>query len=312
MAVSANISRTRLDPAAPVVLVGQARSGSSLAALILNRFAGGFVVNDAYAAQMAEDLPDLDDFRAAALERIEARGWAGEDQAPIHRSARLSGTQRAAAAAARGRDWAELWGAMLHGAAEAGGCALWGWNTPPDHARAEEILAAFPRARFVFVMRDPWAVLRSYRNLPAHWGEERARYHPALQARAWAGAMRACRRLMARLPAQVHLLRYEDLLADPQETLSELAAFLGVPAFEAAPSALPSNASSPGGPLSWAEIAVARLALGAEAGAFPAPRAGSLGLGRLLRLTFRAGGYYGGRALRSRDMRGRILRMARA
>ncbi len=311
MAVSANTSRTRLDPAAPVVLVGQARSGSSLAVLILNRFAGGFVVNDAYAAQMADDLPDLEAFREAALARIEARGWTGTAPAPIHRSARLSAAQRAAAGAACGLDWAELWGAMLHGAAEAGGCALWGWNTPPDHARAEEILGAFPRARFVFAMRDPWAVLRSYRDLPAHWGEERARYHPALQARAWAGAMRAHRRLAARLPGQVHLMRHEDLVAAPRETLAALAGFLGVPAFEADPGALPSNPSARGGRLSWAEVAAARIAMGAEGAVFPAPKPQGFGLGRLARLTLRAGGYYGGLALRSRDMRGRILRMAR-
>ena len=56
MAGSPNTSRTEaaaLDPAAPVVLVGQARSGSTLAAYLLNVAAGGLVVNDAYALPRA-------------------------------------------------------------------------------------------------------------------------------------------------------------------------------------------------------------------------------------------------------------------
>ena len=52
MAASAAISTAEPDPLGPVVLVGQARSGSSLATLLVNR-AGGFAINDAYAAQAA-------------------------------------------------------------------------------------------------------------------------------------------------------------------------------------------------------------------------------------------------------------------
>src|SRR6056297_813521 len=55
MGGSPNISRIELDPSAPVVVVGQARSGSTLATWLLNH-GGGLVVNDAYAAQIAEGL----------------------------------------------------------------------------------------------------------------------------------------------------------------------------------------------------------------------------------------------------------------
>lgn len=211
MAASAVISTAEPDPLGPVVLVGQARSGSSLATLLVNR-AGGFAINDAYAAQAAEALglpaagrpaqaARLGRFREAMLARLEARS-VPEAEGPIHRSARLTPRMGAAAAeasayaAARpGADWASVWGAMLHAAAAAGGAPVWGWNTPPDYTRAAEILGAFPRARFVFVHRGLWAVLRSYKGLPAHWGRERARFHPALQARAWAAAARAEARL---------------------------------------------------------------------------------------------------------------------
>ncbi|MGM0586423.1 MAG: sulfotransferase family protein, partial [Pseudomonadota bacterium] len=274
------------DPLAPVVVTGMARSGSSLVCLILNRAGPGLVINDAYAAQMAEalgapgplgggDLAALPAFRAAARARIEARGWDGPGPAPIHRSARLDGAMRAAADAADGGDWARLWGAMLHSAACEGGRPLWGWNSAPDHLRADDILAAFPCARFLFVMRDPWAMLRSYAALPPGWGRERGRYHPFLQARAWAAAMRSHDRLVAARPGQIHLLPYEALRARPRETLAELARFLGLPRLEADPAALPANPSASEARLTRAEIAAARLGLGREAaraGPPPAPQ----------------------------------------
>ena len=321
----------RLDPAAPVVLVGQARSGSSLATLLLNRFAGGFVINDAYAAQTAEALglggprdparpgADVAGFAAAMLARIEARGWTGGEP-PIHRSAPLTPAMRAAArtagaaAAVPGADWTAVWGPMLRAAAEAGDRAFWGWNTPPDHTRADEILAAFPRARLVFVHRGLWPVLRSYKGLPAHWGRERARYHPLLQARSWDAARRSEARLAAARPAQVHRLDYDALLARPGPTLAALARFLGAPPFAADPALLPGNGSDPRAALSRAEVLAARLALSregaAEAGPPPAPAPG--GVWALAARSWDAGAFYAAEALRSRDMRGRMRRMWRA
>lgn len=323
MGGSPNISRTELDASAPVVVVGQARSGSTLATWLLNH-GGGLVVNDAYVAQIAEGMgapgpfgggraAALPGFRAAALARLRLRSVEGGEP-PIHRPTVTSPAMRRAAEAAEGEDWARLWGAMLHGAAEAGGRAFWGWNTPPDWTRAEEILAAFPRARFVFVSRGLWAVLRSYKALPEHWGRERARWHPALQARAWAAVARGEARLRAAAPGRVHRLDYEALTAAPEATLAAVARFLGVEPFSADPAALERNASGPGARLSRAEIWAARAALGpaGRASAGPAPAPEGLGLGALATATGRAGAFYLGAAWRSPDMRGRLWRMARA
>lgn len=316
MGASANTSR--IDRA-PVVVVGQARSGSSLLTLMLN-LAGGFVVNDAYALQAADEL-GLTGARpapgAAARYREACHGilrarTVSEGPPPIHRSAVASGSALRAAAAVEGEGWAEIWGGML--AAAAPGAAFRGWNTPPDHLRAEEILAAFPQARFVFLMRDPWAVLRSYKALPPHWGRERARYHPALQARAWAASARSRARMAAERPGRACLIRYEDLVARPRETFDRLSAFLGVPLAAPDPATLPRNASRPGAALSRAELWAAAAMLGdapARLGYAP-PRAEGLGALDLARRSLAAGGYYLSAAARSRDMRRRILRMASA
>ncbi|MEM6441899.1 MAG: sulfotransferase, partial [Pseudomonadota bacterium] len=275
----------------PVVLVGQARSGSTLATALLNRGASGLVINDAYAGALAWDLGGLDapgrrkTFARAALARIEARSWDGPARtAPMHRASPFKAAGRRAAqaagqaAAARGAGWVAIWGAMLSSAARAEGRGIWGWNTPGDHAHAAAILDAFPAARFVFVRRGVWSVLRSYKGLPAAWGRGRARYHPALQARAWAGAAAAEARLATALPEQVHRLSYERLTAHPEDELSRLARFLDRQRIDAAPAEVTPNGSEPRA-LTRAEVWAARLALGREgrAAAGPAPRGEGLG-----------------------------------
>jgi hypothetical protein len=156
-------------------------------------------------------------------------------------------------------------------------------------------------------------MLRSYRNLPRGWGRERARYHPALQARAWAAACRSHDRLAAARPGAAHLLRLEALLERPEAELAALARFAGLEPLRADPGGLPANASPAGPGLSAAEILVARLALGREAGrAGPPPPPEGAGLGRLAGLTLRAGAFYAGEMMRSPDMRGRVRRLARA
>ncbi|TYO85180.1 sulfotransferase family protein [Oceanicella actignis] len=318
MAGSANISPSEGAGVGPVVLVGQARSGSTLLAAMLNR-AGGLMINDAYALQAADELgltraprPDAAErYRAACLDILRRRSVSAPP-APLHRSAVISPEALARASRVQGGGWAEIWGGMLRAAAQ--GRAFHGWNTPPDHLRADEILSAFPTARFVFLMRDPYAVLRSYKHLPEYWGRGRARYHPALQARAWAASARSLRRLSARHPQAVHALRYEDLLADPGRVMAGLARFLGVALPAPTPDELPRNASRAGAGLTRAELWVARRALGAEAAAmgYAPPSPEGLGLGGLLGRSLLAGVYYAGAALTSRDMRGRMLRLARA
>ncbi len=291
---------------------------------MLNR-AGGFMINDAYAVQAADALGlvgarrvragSADAYAEACLDILRAR-CVDAEPAPIHRSA-VAGPQalaRAAAAlAARRRDgWGDVWGAALRAAGD--GRAFHGWNTPPDHLRAEDILSAFPEARFVFLMRDPFAVLRSYRALPEYWGRARARYHPTLQARAWAASVRSLDRLNRALPGRAHALRYEDLLDDPRGAMAALSEFIGAPLAAPDPAELPANGSRADAGLSRAEIWAARRALGdlPERMGYAPPRPEGRGLARLARCTAAAAGYYALEAARSRDMRGRILRLARA
>ena len=95
----------------------------------------------------------------------------------------------------------------------------------PQHLLWWELLSgAAPDLRFVTVVRDPRAALRSHRSVG--WGETDAY---ALAER-WVMYQRAATDALRLLgPERVLPLRYEDVAADPEGTRSAIAGFLAVP-----------------------------------------------------------------------------------
>jgi hypothetical protein len=114
-------------------------------------------------------------------------------------------------------------------------------------------LANLPGAALIHVIRDPRAVLASQKN---RWkmrllGASRVplyemvrtwvNYHPVTMAKLWRGATNAALRLRGH--DRVMLIRFEDLIADPETQIREMCDFLGVP-FEPAMSSIPKWGSS--------------------------------------------------------------------
>ena len=121
------------------------------------------------------------------------------------------------------------------------GKARWGEKTPRHVYRIPDLLSAFPSAQVVCLVRDPRAMVASYRDWkrkPA-MGEtpeemrDRIRvqksYNVVLQALMWRSAMQAALDAARRFGSQrVRLQPYETLVADPATGLRELCAWLGV------------------------------------------------------------------------------------
>ena len=101
-----------------------------------------------------------------------------------------------------------------------------GEKTPNHIAWWEHFAATRPDLKFVAVVRDPRAVLRSQRSVT--WGEHDA-YALAERWLAHQRSIRDCRRLVGAQRCMV--IRYEDLVADTTSHHKSLAEFLGV-AFE--------------------------------------------------------------------------------
>jgi len=99
-----------------------------------------------------------------------------------------------------------------------------GEKTPNHIAWWHHFASARPDLKFVAVIRDPRAVLRSQRGVP--WGEHDA-YALAERWLAHQRSILDCRRLVGTERCQV--IRYEDLVADTRTHHEQLAAFLGVP-----------------------------------------------------------------------------------
>lgn len=117
---------------------------------------------------------------------------------------------------------------------------IMGEKTPAHLAWAETLLAWYPDARIVHMVRDPRAVFVSEvrrraegtDTVPYRW---LVRVPPLLRAFvllqvtwAWAIAVDRHRALAARHPDRYRAVRFEDLVRDPEETIGSVCAFLGV------------------------------------------------------------------------------------
>jgi len=123
----------------------------------------------------------------------------------------------------------------------------WGGEKTPRHVfRIPEIFEVCPRARVVFMLRDPRAVVASYRDWKAMGGlepdslheqalaDESARtsasYHPVTIALLWRAAVRAALSAQKRFgDERVRIQSYEKTVSNPTQSLGEFFDWLGAP-----------------------------------------------------------------------------------
>jgi hypothetical protein len=307
----------------PLVVVGQARSGTSLLTRLLadtRRFA---LINDAYVIQYLDglgaagklDLRQRRSFTDFILTRIGAR-LVSPSERHMYRSLYLAPGQLH-----RLRESANLfveecqtgWDlieALLYATAELSGCEVWGWKSPPDYMHVDRILAHFPGARFIFVIRDPFRMMRSYKNWP--WVEGRLRYHPLIQAFVWRSVIEEFQRLASYNSSRILLIQFEDLVNESACLRARLTEFLGEfhwpeTAKEVTPNSSIRNFSKE---LTWIEWKICKRMTRPylENFNYEAQEVRWQGIGVLdfLRTSVACAWYYGTLAFRSRDMRNRL------
>ena len=115
-----------------------------------------------------------------------------------------------------------LW-ALLQTYASRFDVEAWGEKTP-DHLRAVPSIAQYdPEAVFIAIVRDPRDVCLSLRNMP--W--DRGSLPEA--AWTWRHYARLTEQYRETFPDRFYEVRYEDLLATPEEVLEGICAFLNAP-----------------------------------------------------------------------------------
>ncbi len=119
--------------------------------------------------------------------------------------------------------YANLFCTLLELYAERWEKPLAGEKTPFHLLRVPLILRWFPDARIVCIVRDGRDVVRSI--LGAPWTAHRSTRR---QAWKWTKCARLARRFLHDYPRQFQVIRYEDLVLDPEMVLRRVNAFYGV------------------------------------------------------------------------------------
>lgn len=136
----------------------------------------------------------------------------------------------------------------------------WGEKTPRHVFLIDEILEAYPDAAIVCMIRDPRAVVASFKDWhknkvvtddkgAARKSEQRTRvekvFHPITIAALVKGAFRAAQRAVEKHGSEnVRIIRFEDLIESPQELVTDLAKWLDIDPSEIDPGNMPVSNSS--------------------------------------------------------------------
>jgi hypothetical protein len=209
---------------APIYIIGTERSGSNLLRLVLNAHSRIAVPHPLhlmrYFAPTEPSRGDLGDpavfgrlvDEILLLKRVHIHPWT----TPIDRQRVMDEAQP--------RDSLGVLAALYDQVREAEGKARWGCKSTFMVHYADRAVARDPGARFILLVRDPRDVAASSRRSVF------SPYHPWLTARLWREQQEIGLALQERLgEEQVHLLRYEDLLADPEASVRGLCGFLDEP-----------------------------------------------------------------------------------
>jgi hypothetical protein len=121
-----------------------------------------------------------------------------------------------------GTEPAQLFNALLYVYAKEQGKPHIVEKSPVHLLYADVLLRWFPDARFVWIIRDGRDAVLSLMRMP--WAHSSLLLHAA----EWNYRMDRAERFRAANPDQCYTLRYEDLLTDPETTLYDLCAFVGV------------------------------------------------------------------------------------
>ena len=209
---------------APIFIIGTERSGSNLLRLILNAHPEIAAPHPphfmAYFGRLEELYGDLD--VSTNFERL-IEDLLAHLRGHIHPWAHVP-SKRDVLRLVRSRDVFSASYAFYEWYAAKSGKRTWACKSTFMIDHCDRILAHYPDAKLVWLVRDPRDVALSSKTSVFN------PYHPYYTARLWRRQQEVGLGLEARLPATVlRRLRYEDLIGDPASAVAELCRFVGVP-----------------------------------------------------------------------------------
>lgn len=221
-----------------LIVVGLPRSGSSYLAHVLSTLKDLWVFDDLYVVQKAEAItfgPMNDDQLERFVDRLawETRArikWEKDFETPPVTLDDIDRMEAELLIRHRGTSplWHDIASEWLGELAGASDCSRFGYKTPQDFMHLERLHGVWPDARFIHLLRDPRDIMQSYKNLDV-WkggdGDPRS-YHPVAYALYWRMSQRQLTAAKWRGKPPVEVVRFEDLIADPDAIAERLASFL--------------------------------------------------------------------------------------
>jgi len=234
-----------------IFVVGASRSGTNLVRALLNAHSTLWISAEThYFDDLRPRLPGNGTQTLAAedRERCEryflalshrAFGQAGDPD-----ESRFERDELRALAVERGGSGDAYFEAFCRLRAQRHGRQQWGEKTPRHVYRIDDLLSAYPDAKVVCLVRDPRAVVASYKDwhgaaerrgvtespeLEADRERSRRSYNAVLMSLLWRGVVRASFDALERHgPEHVRIQRFEQLAASPEAEVRELCAWLGL------------------------------------------------------------------------------------
>lgn len=210
---------------APFFIVGASRSGTTMLRLLLNAHSRLFVPRELKYFPRVGLAPGDADWRRPAADRAEMERFVAryfevrktlfEDVDPQSLvDSILSSTTL---------DYRVPYVAAMNALTRHHDKVRWGEKTPANLFYCDILADMFPDARFVYIVRDPRAVVNSMNGIRYYSDDT------ALNARNWfQSATDGYELLVSSVPdSQRTVVRYQDLVSDPANTLRGLMAFLG-------------------------------------------------------------------------------------
>ncbi|MGI9332033.1 MAG: sulfotransferase family protein [Gammaproteobacteria bacterium] len=228
----------------PVFIVGASRSGTSLMRTLLNQHGS---IHLSIETHYFDDLrPRMKD---PADEELEGARWHRCENyflALSHRLYSQGDPEQGTVSRETLRDALPRARATADGAFEAfcrvnasrEGATIWGEKTPRHIFRIDDILGRYPQAKIIAMVRDPRAVVASYRDWRKDLEAENERtirsYNILIATMLWkSGVIAALTARNAHGPEHIRFVRYEDLVNDPRPVVEGLVEWLGLPFEEA-------------------------------------------------------------------------------
>jgi hypothetical protein len=201
------------------LVVGAPRSGTTLVQRLASELPGVAIPFETHF--FTKGLPLILEGRAFPIGAEALTGGLGSYCAlPALEGSGLSATAVLERLGPTARSALEIFDAVVTTAC--GRAHLYGEKTPAHLFCAARLLGMREDLRVVGVVRDPRAVVVSRLEVP--WGRARV----DVQAYRWLEAQEEMARLTKAFPDRVRVLRYEDVVANPDTTRDDLAAFMRV------------------------------------------------------------------------------------